>query len=148
MLKIRKAAKADLDEIIAMCVAHAAYEGVEINPIDFPKGDMSSLIFTKEQVICLVAENEFGLIGYATCAEQYSTWAASAYLYLDCLYVKQEARVQGIGTAFMKSIQQIMKAKKLTHVQWQTPQSNHLAISFYLKLGAKEFLKSRFIWTP
>ena len=148
MLEIREAASADLAIIIQMCIAHAAYEGAEINPNDLSNGDLGSLIFTRDEVICLVAQTERGLMGYATCIEQLATWTARPYLYMDCLFVKEEARGQGIGQAFMTSIQQIMKEKRLKEIQWQTPRSNHTAISFYSKLGAKELPKSRFIWTP
>ncbi|MEO1053411.1 MAG: GNAT family N-acetyltransferase [Bacteroidota bacterium] len=148
MLNIREAIPADLDEIMRLCAAHAAYEGAEFNPKDSFKDDLHALLFTQSKVFCLVVETAKGLIGYATCMEQLATWTARPYLYMDCLFVKEEARGQGIGQALMTRVAEVMKERQLTEIQWQTPSTNHLAISFYVRLGAKELPKSRFIWRP
>ncbi|MEQ9165280.1 MAG: GNAT family N-acetyltransferase [Fulvivirga sp.] len=146
MLKIRDVIPADMDEIWFMCRQHAEYEGAELSFSNQTKDNLASLIFTENKLTCWVAENEKGIIGYATCAVQYATWTASTYLYMDCLFLKQEARGLGTGSAFMRHIADFAIKSSISEIQWQTPSSNHAAIAFYTKLAVNELSKSRFIW--
>ncbi len=146
MLKIRDAIPADMDEILLMCKQHAEYEGAELSFSNQTKDNLASFIFTENKLTCWVAENETGIIGYATCTAQYATWTASTYLYLDCLFLKQEARGLGIGSVLMKHIADHARNEGISEIQWQTPSSNHAAIAFYAKLAVNELSKSRFIW--
>ena len=84
-MKIRFAQKKDLPQIIDLCEEHAAYEKAEYNPKN--KSELlSNSIFGQNPVLnCLVAENDNGIIGYATFMKQFSTWDANFYIYLDCL---------------------------------------------------------------
>lgn len=148
MLRIRRAVPADLDELILLFAAHASYEGAEFNPGNTFKKDLASLIFKQTTMLCWVVEKDQEILGYATCIEQYATWSAKKYLYLDCLYLTEQIRGQGIGSKIMDTIVAALKQRALTEIQWQTPASNQPAIQFYLGLGAKELPKSRFIWTP
>lgn len=146
MLNIRRAKPADLDELITLFAAHASFEGAEFQRSDKFKEDLASLIFEDSTILCWVAIENQRLMGYATCMEQNATWTAKKYLYMDCLYLKEDIRGQGIGRSFMNTISRELHARGLSEIQWQTPATNQEAIKFYLRLGAQEFSKSRFIW--
>lgn len=146
MLNIRRATLADLDELITLFTAHASYEGANFQRSDKFKEDLASLIFKDLTILCWVVIENQRLMGYATCMEQYATWSAKKYLYMDCLYLKEDIRGQGIGRTFMQTISRELQARGLSEIQWQTPATNQEAIKFYLKLGAEERSKSRFIW--
>lgn len=148
MLTIRHAVRSDMSELINLLKAHAAFEGAQFKDSDSLRLRLVSLLFERTKITCMVAEREKRLIGYTTFMQQYATWHAKAYLYMDCLFLKKEARGLGVGSALMKKVVEEMRNKNLSEIQWQTPSFNTGAISFYAKLGAKKYSKSRFIWNP
>ena len=77
------------------------------------------------------------MIGYASFMKQFSTWDASFYIYMDCLFLVTQARSQGIGVQLMDAIEQAATEAGCTEIQWQTPNFNTRAIQFYKKSGFK-----------
>jgi ribosomal protein S18 acetylase RimI-like enzyme len=98
-------------------------------------------------VIIFVVESQGQLFGYMSVLEQFSTWDMDWYIYLDCLYLEEQTRGQGLGWKLMLRLQQYAKDKGLTSIQWQTPNENLSAIGFYEKLGAVGKHKRRFFWS-
>ena len=144
--KIRTANKSDMKELIQLCKDHAEYEKSEYT-IESKGEKLGELIFNDNPKIqCLVAEMNSRLIGYATYMKQYSTWDASFYMYLDCLYLCSEERNTGIGRKIMLRIFEEAKEKNCICVQWQTPGFNKDAIGFYNHLGAVSKDKKRFFY--
>ncbi len=144
---IRKAQEKDIDQIVSLCEAHAAFEGANYSSAG--KGILLSMeLFKKNpRLHCLVADHDNRLLGYATYTVQYSTLDACQYLYMDCLYLHEEARGKGLGKEFMGKI--IKEAKRLNCelIQWQTPTFNTNAIAFYKNIGGFSKPKERFFLT-
>lgn len=141
--KIRKANQEDLDEIIKLCGEHAAYEQVSYSS-DGKAERLSKFLFgATPRLYCLIAENETGVIGYATYMLEFSSWDADFYLHMDCLYLRPHARGIGIGKAIVREIARAAKDNNCTVIQWQTPVFNENAISFYYRLGATSKEKLR-----
>lgn len=145
-MEIRFAQKKDLESIVSLCKAHAEYEKA-----DFVKankvGLLSKYLFdNSNELKCLVVDKESKLVGYATYFKQFSTWDACYYVYLDCLFLKEEVRGQGIGKRIMQNIKEFAKLEACSIIQWQTPTFNTKAINFYQKIGAESKSKERFIW--
>ena len=90
-------------------------------------------------------ENE-EIVGYSTFIKQFSTWDASYYVYLDCLYLKEKLRGKGVGFKLMNLIREYAIEQNCSVIQWQTPVFNKSAIRFYNKIGAKSKVKERFAW--
>lgn len=135
--EIREGVESDLPELIVLFKEHAEFER-EDTSIIAPARDVSRLLFSSPPlVMSLVIQGSQKLLGYATYMVQASTWEAGNYLYLDCLYLRPEARGVGIGKEIMQRI--AVEARALGHfsVQWQTPSSDTRAISFYERIGAK-----------
>jgi GNAT superfamily N-acetyltransferase len=107
---------------------------------------LSFHLFSAKTIICLVAEHESKIVGYATFMPQFSTWEAGFYLYLDCLYIRETARGRGIGKQMMQGIIDRAKAMDCREIQWQTPFCNKQAIGFYRHLGATSLHKERFFF--
>ena len=143
-MDIRFAKKEDLPQIIELCREHAAYEGTEydsVNKIEL----LSEFVFGQDQVLkCLVVEQINSIAGYATFMTQFSTWDAGFYLYLDCLFLRENSRGQGIGMLLIEEIKKYALVEKCNVIQWQTPLFNHEAISFYQKIGGISKTKERF----
>lgn len=143
---IRFAEKKDVESIVNLCKLHATFE-----KCDFDKTNKTSLLtkylFDDKDVLqCLVVEQHKEIIGYATFMKQFSTWDASFYLYLDCLFFLDTVRGKGLGTLLMNRIKAYAKTENCTHMQWQTPNFNTKAIQFYKKIGATTKTKERFFW--
>lgn len=76
--------------------------------------------------------------------KQYSTWNAAEYLYMDCLFLDDKYRSNGIGVALVNEMKKFGKENDITGIQWQTPDFNERAIKFYKKIGATSLSKERF----
>lgn len=140
---IRLVEKKDIPQLVELCKEHAAYEKADYFPKDKIELLSKHLFLEENRIIGLVLENEDKLFGYATLIRQFSTWEATYYYYMDCLYLKEELRGKGFGKLMMDEVQ---KHAIIEHynVQWQTPIFNKNAIKFYENLGAVHKTKERF----
>lgn len=145
-MKIRFAKEADIEQIIDLCTAHAAYEKALYNKEGKAHLLLDYLFRQQEVLTCLVVLDQSDIVGYATCMKQFSTWEAEYYLYLDCLFLKEGIRGQGIGQQLMRKIKELAMQKKCSWIEWQTPSFNDKAIHFYKKIGARSASKERFFW--
>ena len=145
-MDIRCATPADIPQIVDLCREHAVYERAEFNP-EGKASLLSGYLFGPHEVLkCLVAECNDSLVGYATFMKQFSTWDAAFYLYLDCLFLKEEVRGKGAGRQLMNKVKEYALEENCKLIQWQTPDFNTGAIQFYQKLGAVSKTKERFFW--
>ncbi len=145
---IRRAKPEDLDQLALLCEAHAAYEGQSLQFTSAHKQRLTTLLFKDQKLHAFVVENQGHLAGYCTFALQYTTWGATTYLYMDCLYLIKEARKRGLGHQIMQQVATFMKTQGIALAQWQTPVENTKAVAFYERLGAQTLSKARFFWEP
>jgi GNAT superfamily N-acetyltransferase len=82
--------------------------------------------------------------GYFSYTYDISTWDASPYLHLDCLFLQEDMRGKRIGGEILKFLKDEAKQNNCINLQWQTPVFNHSAIEFYKKNGAYSKTKERF----
>ena len=143
---IREVKKEDLDQLVELCALHAAHEKCTYDPRGKDKMLLKHLFHESNDIQCIIVENQEKLLGYATFTRQFSTWDAAYYVYLDCIYLREEARGKGIGRKLMEYVNAFTKRTGSTHVQWQTPSFNEDAIQFYKRLGATSKSKERFFW--
>ncbi|OJJ14448.1 GNAT family N-acetyltransferase [marine bacterium AO1-C] len=143
---IRFASPLDMDALIQLCAEHAAYEKADYDPYGKKEALSMRLFSPPPPLYCLVVEQHEEIIGYATYMKQFSTWDAGYYLYLDCLYLNEKSRGQGLGEQLMQRIKEEAQKLGLSEIQWQTPDFNEGAIRFYHRLGATSKNKERFFW--
>lgn len=144
---IRRVEERDMDQLIDLCALHAVYEKSEYDRLN-KKDRLHNQLFTmKDSLQCIVAESQGKLLGYVTFIKQYSTWDADHYVYLDCIYLKEESRGRGIGSKLMQLVKAYAEQQNCFQVQWQTPDFNDKAIKFYHNLGAVSKTKERFFWS-
>ena len=130
----------EIKELVELCELHAEFEGSDYDRTD-KVNKLRSDIINSNIIKCLVlvSDDSSKLYGYCTYIKQYSTWDASWYNYMDCLYLREEVRGMGWGTKFIDVIK-----KDGLPIQWQTPISNLRAIEFYNKIGAVSTTKERY----
>ncbi|MGH1365869.1 MAG: GNAT family N-acetyltransferase [Calditrichia bacterium] len=141
---IRFARETDIETLIDLISAHAAFEKAEFNPDGITDRLTQSIFSDPPSLHCLVVELESKLIGYATYMKQYSTWDAAFYIYMDCLFMTGDSRGRGIGEQLMDRIKREAEKLGCSLIQWQTPDFNIRAIKFYHRIGATSKSKERF----
>lgn len=141
---IRFVKREDMNQLIDLCEAHATYEKCIYNRANKSEKLERDLFSKHPKLYCLVVESANRLIGYASYTVQYSTWDACEYIYMDCLFMTEEARGFGIGEQLVRRIQREGKISEISLLQWQTPDFNIRAIKFYNRIGASSKSKERF----
>jgi len=142
---IRLAADKDQQVLLKLMKEHALYEGHEL---EFSSRHQKLSSLEALPVTIFVVESNSNLIGYMSVIKQFSTWDLDWYLYLDCLYLTEVTRGQGIGYKLMQKLKDFAKENLLQEIQWQTPIDNLPAIGFYQKLKIKKNndFSGRFSW--
>jgi GNAT superfamily N-acetyltransferase len=144
---IRPAVLDDLDAIVALCGEHASFEQ-ETFSAERAQAALGAFLFDERpRVWCLVVEAKGTLIGYATYSLEFSTWRASEYAHMDCLYLKGDYRNAGIGRELIQRVHAAAGQLGCELVEWQTPARNADAVRFYDRIGAVGSLKIRYRWT-
>lgn len=141
---IRPVRKSEIEQVLLLCEAHAAYEKLLFSRNGQEKRLEKDLFLDDPSLFCLVVEHNSKLIAYATYMKQYATWDAGFYMYLDCLFVIESHRNKGIGEQLMSRIQSETESHNCSLIQWQTPTFNTRAIKFYKRIGASSKSKERF----
>jgi GNAT superfamily N-acetyltransferase len=67
----------------------------------------------------------------------YSTWTGRPSLYLEDLFVDDEARGQGVARALMMRLAQEAKARDCARMDWAVLDWNVDAMAFYERIGAR-----------
>ncbi len=75
-------------------------------------------------------------VGFAVFFQTYSTFIARRGLYLEDIYVKEEYRNLGVGTALLRFIARIAVERNFGRVDFTVLLWNTVAIEFFEKLGA------------
>jgi len=143
-VKIRNAKPSDMAQLTQLCAAHAAYEKATYDYTGKEESLAKDLFSPMPKLFCLVATVGDTLIGYTTFMVQYATWTASEYIYMDCLFIKEHARGNGIGEQLVEQIKQAGSTMGCSLIQWQTPDFNTGAVKFYKRIGADSLSKERF----
>jgi GNAT superfamily N-acetyltransferase len=82
-------------------------------------------------VMCIVAEVDGQVYGFANCVVHENTWETQAVCYLEDLYVLPSARGRGIGKALIEWLRNAMRAEGWARVYWMTREDNAQARRLY-----------------
>lgn len=127
-----------------MCAEHAAYESGETELGGEGIQRLEQALFAPSpRAWCWIAEVGQPL-GYACATLEFSTWRAREFMHMDCLYVREGHRGDGIGRQLFEAVRNEAVRHGLSEMQWQTPEWNVRAAAFYGRLGASESAKRRF----
>ncbi|MEM8586214.1 MAG: GNAT family N-acetyltransferase [Bacteroidota bacterium] len=143
-ISIRATKEADVEEIVILCALHAEYEQSDYDPKGKKEELKKHLFSDSPSLYGLLALINDEIVGYATYMKQFSTWDAAHYIYMDCLFLREEARGFGIGQMLVERIQEEGKKLGCQLIQWQTPDFNTRAMKFYERIGADGKSKERY----
>lgn len=82
-------------------------------------------------VMCVVAEVEGRVYGFANCVVHENTWETQPVCYLEDLYVADSARGRGIGKALLEWLRNAMRAEGWARLYWMTREDNAQARRLY-----------------
>jgi GNAT superfamily N-acetyltransferase len=82
-------------------------------------------------IMCVVAEVEGKVYGFANCVVHENTWETQPICYLEDLFVLPSARMRGIGRALVEWLRNSMRAEGWARLYWVTHQDNHQARKLY-----------------
>ena len=82
-------------------------------------------------VMCIVAEVDGQVYGFANCVVHEATWETQPICYLEDLYVLPSARSHGIGKALIEWLRNAMRAEGWARLYWVTRQDNADARRLY-----------------
>lgn len=82
-------------------------------------------------VLCMVAEVDGHVCGFAHCVVHENTWETQPVCYLEDLYVAPGARGRGIGRALLEWLVAAMRAEGWARLYWMTHRDNAQARRLY-----------------
>ncbi|MFZ9582350.1 MAG: GNAT family N-acetyltransferase [Crocinitomicaceae bacterium] len=130
-MTIRNALAKDVAAIHSLIIALAVYEKEPNAVINTPENLLEDL-FTHKRCFAIVAEDQKQIIGFALYYFGYSTWKGRT-LYLEDIFVQENARKKGVGQALFNEILKKAKKEKVKRMDWQVLTWNTPAINFYKK---------------
>ena len=95
--------------------------------------------------LCLVAEGNGGLVGFAILNPYFPAPGLTHGLYLKELYVTQAARSAGVGEKLIEAIRALARKRGDTRVLWTTGETNTGSQRFYDRLGMRREKKVYYV---
>jgi GNAT superfamily N-acetyltransferase len=142
MVFVRQAEPADTSDLLAMIKEHAIFERSHAS---ITSSELMRVIggAVPGAIVFVAAQGE-SLLGYAALTTEFSLWRGCFRAHLDCLFVREGDRNNGIGAALFNHAKQHSCTIGVDRLEWQTPDWNLRAISFYQREGATGNAKIRF----
>jgi GNAT superfamily N-acetyltransferase len=133
---IRSAVLADAPAILAFIRELAEYERL-LHEVKITLADVEALVFgPAPKVFCDIAETGDGPVGFALWFYSVSTFEGRLGIWLEDLYVRPEARGEGVGKALLGHLARRCATEGLARLEWSVLDWNAPAIGFYDSLGA------------
>jgi GNAT superfamily N-acetyltransferase len=141
---VRPAQPDDVPTLARLCADHARYERSACDPAGLAERLAAALFGKPARALAWIAELDGAAVGYASGAAEFSTWTAREFLHLDCLYLDEQARGAGLGSALLHAAAEAGRRRGLETMQWWTPAWNEPAARFYEAQGARAAARLRY----
>jgi GNAT superfamily N-acetyltransferase len=136
LIDIRKAEERDLPLILEFIQALAEYERLRDACVATEQKLRDTLFSSPPAAEVIIARVDGEPMGFALFFHSYSTFLAQRGIYLEDLFVKPEARGQGVGFALLSELARIAVERNCGRLEWAVLDWNQLAIDFYKRIGA------------
>jgi GNAT superfamily N-acetyltransferase len=144
MALVRAGTRADVPFVLACIRALADFEKLT-HLFEGSEAQLTEHLFgTHPSCELLIAEGDSGPAGYALYFTTYSTFLTRPGLFLEDLFVVNEARGCGFGKALFVELSRIAVARDCARLEWSVLDWNSRAIAFYDSLGARPMVG----WIP
>jgi GNAT superfamily N-acetyltransferase len=140
---IRRATPADAAAVHELIRALAAYEREPDAVRATPASLAEQMRSERPPFECLLAEETGGpagpaprAVGFALFFTSYSTWRGRPGIWLEDLFVREEARGRGVGAALLRAVGRLAAERGCARLEFSVLDWNEPAIGFYRSLGA------------
>jgi ribosomal protein S18 acetylase RimI-like enzyme len=141
---IRRVREEDLATLVVLCGEHAAYERSEFQETGQAPRLHAAFFGARPVLHGWVVDSGEGLVGFMTATIDFATWPAESFLHMDCLFLREAYRRQGLGRRLIDQLLEFAREKQIDLIQWQTPVHNTDGIRFYERIGASSKDKKRY----
>ena len=136
-LVVRRGRASDATEFLRLLVELSRFEKLP-GPTPAAKKRILEDVFAKRRVRLIVAVGGRKVVGYALYFFSYSSFLALPTLYVEDVFVSEESRLGGVGSAlFRRCALEAMKAG-CGRMEWCVLDWNKKAIGFYEAAGARK----------
>jgi GNAT superfamily N-acetyltransferase len=133
---LRWARAGDEDGILECIRALATYEK-EPDAVQTTAEDLRQSLFgPSPSVFAHVIAREERIVAIAVWFLNYSTWTGRSGIYLEDLYVREDERRHGYGTALLARLAHLCAERGYRRLEWSVLDWNQSAIGFYRSIGA------------
>ncbi|MGV3569560.1 MAG: GNAT family N-acetyltransferase [Ramlibacter sp.] len=125
----------------------AAWRALWRGYCDFYRANVSDEVTTRtwqrildpdSAIMCIVAESEGRVVGFANCVVHENTWETQPVCYLEDLFVAPAARGRGAARALLEWLRNAMRAEGWARVYWVTQADNAPARALYDQFTAAD----------
>ena len=137
VLRIAAAEEKDVPLILRFIRQLAEFEKLSHEVVAEPDALREHLFGAHPAAEVVIAYLDSQAVGFALFFTSFSTFLGRPGLYLEDLFVSEDARGQGIGKALLQHVAQLTSQRNYGRLEWAVLDWNQPAIDFYKSLGAK-----------
>jgi GNAT superfamily N-acetyltransferase len=137
-MQIRPVRPDDEAQLAWLLEDHERHYGDPVRP---GSGAEGAAFLVKGGTLCLVADDEGTLAGFAILNPYFPAMGLTHGLFLKELYVTTPARSKGVGEQLIEAIRALAKERGDTRVIWTTGADNAGSQRFYDRLGIRRIEK-------
>jgi GNAT superfamily N-acetyltransferase len=135
--RIRAAEPPDVALLLALFGELAEYENLT-HMMRADERKLSEALFGARPLAeALIAERDGEAAGYALFFPTFSSFLASAGMWLEDLFVRPAHRRHGVGRALLAAVAERTRERGGERLEWAALDWNELALGFYRALGAR-----------
>ena len=134
---VRAATRHDVPVVLQLVRELAAYER-EPDAVEATEQMLADALFGDTPVAhCHLAELDGEVVGFALWYVSFSTWKGLPGLWLEDLFVRPEARGEGLGRRLLQALAGVCVERGWARFEWWVLDWNTPAHGFYASLGAR-----------
>ena len=134
--EIRQAEEEDVPEILELIKALAEFENLSEEVVATEELLKITLFGINSPAEVQIAYDKNNTLGFALYFRSFSTFLGRQGIYLEDLYVRENARGKGVGEALLRRLAQRTREIGGGRLEWAVLNWNEPAIGFYQKMGA------------
>ncbi|MCU1675745.1 MAG: family acetyltransferase [Frankiales bacterium] len=135
---IRPATDTDVPAILGLIRELATYER-EPDAVVATEQSLTAALFGDDpKVWASIVEHDGEPAGFVLWFLNFSTWEGRHGVYIEDLYVREEHRGRGYGTALMQTLAALCLERGYARLEWAVLDWNTPAIGFYERIGARQ----------
>ena len=134
--EIRQAEEEDVPEILELIKALAEFENLSDEVVATEELLKITLFGINSPAEVQIAYDKKNTLGFALYFRSFSTFLGRPGIYLEDLYVRENARGKGVGEALLRRLAQRTREIGGGRLEWAVLNWNEPAIGFYQKMGA------------